>query len=195
MNVRRSHVRGGLGLLVLVALLVLPVAAFANPPDTVDICHATGSHTNPYVSNHPAKDGDVSGHDGHNGQVWFLGIQEEWGDIIPAFEYVDAAGVIQQYPGQNLTAEGQAILDNGCKTPDPTPCDDNGNGHCPTPTNTSVPPTATDTPPRPTDVPPQQPPTGPDDGPINVAFVAATSLLGLITTTAGAVILRRRVHA
>lgn len=43
--------------------------------------------------------------------------------------------------------------------------------------------------------PPQHPPTGPTDGPINVAFVAAASILGLVTTTTGAVILRRRVHA
>ncbi len=76
----------------------------------VMICHATSSNTNPYVSNEPAKSADVAGHDGHNGPVWSAGIDGDWGDIIPPFNYVGGS-----YPGKNWTAEGQAIWNNQCE--------------------------------------------------------------------------------
>ncbi len=77
--------------------------------DKVEICHATASHQNPYVSNEPNKSGDVSGHDGHDGPIWYPGIDVVWGDIIPPFYYVGG-----YYPGQNWTTEGQAIHANDC---------------------------------------------------------------------------------
>ena len=91
-------------------------SAVAAPPDTVTICHATGSNSNPYVVHNPAKSGDVSGHDGHNGPVWFEGIGEEWGDIIPPFEYESGS-----YPGKNWTEAGQAFYNNSCNIPAPPP--------------------------------------------------------------------------
>jgi len=84
----------------------------APPAETIDICHATGSNTNPYVTNSPAKSGDVSGHDDHNGPIWFLGIDVEWGDIIPPFDYPGG-----HYDGQNWDATGQEIYRIGCNIP------------------------------------------------------------------------------
>jgi uncharacterized protein YegL len=75
----------------------------------VTICHATDSHTNPYNTNQPNKSADVSGHDGHNGPIWFPGITQTWGDIIPPFDYVGGS-----YPGKNWTTEGQAIYNSQC---------------------------------------------------------------------------------
>src|SRR5678809_1080293 len=73
----------------------------------VTICHATSSGSNPYTRDRVAKDGAVSGHDGHAG------------DIIPPFTYLDNAGVQHQYPGKNISS-GQAILDAGCDVPGST---------------------------------------------------------------------------
>jgi uncharacterized repeat protein (TIGR01451 family)/LPXTG-motif cell wall-anchored protein len=85
------------------------------PVETVDICHATGSHGNPYITNSPSKSGDVSGHDDHNGPTWFPGIAVTWGDIIPPFTYPGGS-----YPGQNWDTAGQAIYNNSCNVPNGT---------------------------------------------------------------------------
>ncbi len=82
------------------------------PVATIDICHSTGSHNNPYIVNSPSRSGDVSGHDGHNGPIWFPGISVEWGDIIPPFDYIGGS-----YPGQNWDAYGQLFYQNGCNKP------------------------------------------------------------------------------
>jgi hypothetical protein len=84
----------------------------AAPPEKVRICHATGSSSNPYVSQEPAigNNGDLQG--GH--------LNHER-DIIPPYEYVDANGVTQLFPGRNWTEEGQAIWQNGCNAPPPPP--------------------------------------------------------------------------
>lgn len=114
---------------------VLATTSFTDTPDNkVRICHATGSHSNPYIENQPNKSGDVSGHNNHNGPIWHSGITEEWGDIIPPFEYNDGF-----YPGKNWTTEGQVIWDNGCNIPSPSPTPS------PTPTPTAT-PTSTPTP-------------------------------------------------
>jgi uncharacterized repeat protein (TIGR01451 family) len=107
------------------ALLVTPaVPAFAgpgdsNPGDSVTICHATSSDTNPYVVNSPNKNGDVSGHADHKGPVWNPTLKDThtwWGDIIPAFDYNDN-GTTKHFDGLNWDANGQAWLDNGCVVP------------------------------------------------------------------------------
>jgi hypothetical protein len=90
-----------------------------NPEHKITLCHRTDSRTHPYVT----ESVDVAsalfeGHDGHNGPVFSpdLPKQVKWGDIIPAFDF----GPGEQYPGKNLTAAGQAILDNGCALPGTT---------------------------------------------------------------------------
>lgn len=96
-----------------------PVVALIVPPDPdevvakVEICHSTGSHQNPYVINEPDASGDVSGHDDHDGPIWFLGIEEEWGDIIPPFTYEGGF-----YEGKNWDAWGQLIYANDCSIPE-----------------------------------------------------------------------------
>jgi hypothetical protein len=140
------------GILLLTLLAIAPQhEAVGAPEGKVDICHSTASQSNPYVANQPDKSGDVNGHDGHNGPIWFPGITVEWGDIIPPFEYTDQTGT-HMYPGKNWTAEGQAIWENGCtipgtNTPTPTPTNTPVNTNTPTntPTNTSVPGTSTPT--------------------------------------------------
>lgn len=78
----------------------------------VTVCHASDSQSNPYVTNQPNKTADVSGHDGHNGPIWYSGITSAWGDIIPPFYYIGG-----YYAGKNWTTEGQAIWNNGCNIP------------------------------------------------------------------------------
>ena len=92
------------------------------PPDPskkVRICHASSSHSNPYVSQEPAigNNGDLSGgHLNHTGPVYPA---DGWGDIIPPYQYVDESGVLQTFPGYNWSEEGQAIYANGCDLPAP----------------------------------------------------------------------------
>jgi len=96
-----------------------PVTALIVPPDPgdvvakVEICHATASQQNPYVVNEPDASGDVSGHDDHDGPIWFPGIEEQWGDIIPPFTYEGGT-----YPGHNWDAFGQVIYANDCNIPE-----------------------------------------------------------------------------
>jgi len=98
---------------VIVVLALVLVAGCNNGTQSVNnsnkvtICHATSSASNPYVRNTVAKDGAVSGHDGHPN------------DIIPPFDYLDNKGVNQHYPGKNMQ-DGAGTLAAGCKGPSPT---------------------------------------------------------------------------
>ena len=109
-QVRTWLVRGS----ALVAVLALsfssfvPVFGAANQDPKIEICHATGANNNPYNSANASETADAGGHDGHEGPVWFSGIQVSWGDIIPPF--VNGAIV---YPGKNWTPEGQDVYNNG----------------------------------------------------------------------------------
>jgi len=103
---------GLLGVLSAVALATTSWAVMAGPAvarETIKICHATGSNTNPYVTENPAKDGDVSGHADHTGPIWFDGITVEWGDIIPPFDFEGGS-----FPGLNWDAYGQATWNADC---------------------------------------------------------------------------------
>ncbi len=87
-----------------------------NPLHKVTLCHRTASYTNPYV----VITVDVasvlrSGHDTHNGPVFFPAIpkHQKWGDIIPPFNF----GPNATYAGKNWTAAGRAVFDNHCKIP------------------------------------------------------------------------------
>ena len=145
----------GLSLALGVFLLLVNVVKVGATGDhqngEVNICHRTASHDNPYVQNSPNKNGNVSGHDNHNGPIWYPGIQGQWGDIIPSFFYwynppgpLDWA--IGFYPGQNWNNEGQEILRNDCEIPEepevtPIPSED------PTPTPSEEPKQESSTPP------------------------------------------------
>src|SRR5579862_2887214 len=117
-----------LTLLLLFGLLQLPASAATK----VTICHATNSTTNPYVKESVDISSLGDGH-GNNGM--------NPGDIIPPTSGTDFPN------GNNWTTEGQAIYNNNCNIPKPTPT------NTPTPTKK---PTATPTPtttPTPTDKP------------------------------------------
>ena len=75
--------------------------------------------SNPYMSNEPAiaNNGDLQGgHLNHTGPVYPA---DDWGDIIPPYEYVDENGQTQTFPGLQLAEAGQAIWQNGCNPPSP----------------------------------------------------------------------------
>lgn len=97
----------------------LTASVNATKSDKITICHATNSHTNPYVKNTVNSSSineknnkkDVNGHGDHTGAVWHEGIADHsWGDIIPPFESPTGT----TYAGQNWTTEAKAIYDNGC---------------------------------------------------------------------------------
>lgn len=114
-RLRRMALVGGLVFGVLAAAAVVLPSAFSKPSnDKVRICHATSSQKNPYSSIEVAiaNNGDLQGgHLNHKGPVYPTA---GWGDIIPPYEYVDAQGQTQAFPGYNWSPEGQAILQNGC---------------------------------------------------------------------------------
>ena len=89
------------------------------PERKVRICHATSAETNPYISIAPAiaNNGDLAGgHLNHTGPVYPA---DNWGDIIPPYEYTDSSGKLQTFPGYNWNDSGQAIYQNGCEPPAP----------------------------------------------------------------------------
>jgi hypothetical protein len=111
-------------LLVAVGTLVLVPAALAEhgsawppppgpvlgPGDSVPICHATGSETNPFVANHPSSAGVLNGHWGSDHQGGE--------DIIPPFQFQQNANAeVDQTAssGQNWDADGQALWASGCE--------------------------------------------------------------------------------
>lgn len=114
-RLRRMALVGGLVFGVLAVAAVILPPAFSKPSnDKVRICHATSSQKNPYNSIEVAiaNNGDLQGgHLNHKGPVYPAA---GWGDIIPPYEFVDAQGQDQTFPGYNWSPEGQAILQNGC---------------------------------------------------------------------------------
>jgi hypothetical protein len=102
--------------------VVLLVPPGEDVVDKVEICHATSSYKNPYIINEPNANGDVSGHADHIGPIFYPEIPKhtEWGDIIPPFYYGDPEDP-SFFPGLNWDEEGQAIYENDCVIPTPTP--------------------------------------------------------------------------
>jgi hypothetical protein len=80
--------------------------AGGGPVGQVTICHATESATNPYVVIHPASPAVLYAHLRHH----------DGADIVPPFSYKGT-----DYTGQNWTAEGKAVADNGCMAVAPPP--------------------------------------------------------------------------
>lgn len=83
---------GTLGIVGLLSLSGAPIAAAA-PAEKIDICHATGSASNPFVSISISVNG-LNGHAEHSG------------DIIPPNSSLPA--------GLNFDATGKATFENGC---------------------------------------------------------------------------------
>jgi hypothetical protein len=97
------------------------------PPgeEKIPICHARnfGQGGDPYNRPNPSVDGILNGHAGHDGPVFFEGIEEQWGDIIPPFEHEGGS-----FPGLNWTPEGQAIYFNNCNVTSTGDDDDDDDG-------------------------------------------------------------------
>lgn len=100
-------------------LVGVAVPALASNQGQVTICHATASNNNPYNSISPniGNNGDLSGgHLNHTGGIY---PQDNWGDIIPPYDYTDSNGNPAHFDGMNWSAQGQAIWNNGCNVPTP----------------------------------------------------------------------------
>ncbi len=103
---------------VLGLIVVAPQAGAHGTTGKVTFCHATSSTTNPYVTvtTDPAS---VlrRGHDHHTGPVWSptLAAHTSWGDIIPAFSWVDSHGATHHYAG--LNTDRLDVVRNGCVVP------------------------------------------------------------------------------
>lgn len=112
---------------ILVSILGVIIFSSNNPLSVyaaiqVDICHATGSGSNPYIQNHVSinSTADCANANGHDSHI---------NDIIPIFTFDGCT-----YPGKNWTVQNQAIWNNSCNLlPTPTPT------FSPTPTPTSTP--------------------------------------------------------
>jgi LPXTG-motif cell wall-anchored protein len=144
----------------------------------VTLCHATNSYTNPYVEITVDYDAIIhEGHDGHTGPVFFAAIpkHEKWGDIIPPFDF----GGDAVYAGMNWTAEGRAILDNGCELPSATPITT-----APAPTTTTAPETTTTTTPSTTTTAPSTTTTAPSTTTTVPETTTTTETESTTTTTA-----------
>ena len=127
---RRISVIRKVGWLSVASMLALAMLAPAAAPalaltgQSVDICHGTGSDSNPYIAESPSVQANgateavlTGGHSNHVGPVWFDGIKVAWGDIIPPYIYALNG---YSFPGLNWTTAGQAIFNNGCNIPSTT---------------------------------------------------------------------------
>lgn len=119
-----SHRGSLIGLAALLAAVIIggasaPVTATKPEGHKVTICHATAAFdqngNRKYTRNTVdiASSGYVKG--GHHKPPANLGKKHKHGgDIIPPYTYGDF-----DYPGQNWTAKGQRIWENGCRVPVP----------------------------------------------------------------------------
>lgn len=121
--------------------------------EKVTLCHATGSQSNPYVSVdvNISSAGDAANAKGHDSHA---------DDIIPPYSYSGQDGSIN-YPGKNWTAEGQDILNDGCKVVD----DDNPVTPTPSPTSNPTPPPTSSPSPSPNPSPSSDPTPSPNPSP------------------------------
>jgi hypothetical protein len=133
-TLRAATAIAGVAATALGAVLLLAGSASAKPPGPNDnhiitFCHRTDADTNPYrVITTDVATFFKAGHDGHNGPVWNPTLKPnhlDWGDIVPAFDYLGNRGQTVSYPGKNLTSTGGEdgtttgadILANDCMMP------------------------------------------------------------------------------
>jgi|SRR5665647_302080 len=107
------------------AIGAAPSMATVGDMHSVTFCHRNSDTKDPYVVGITTDSAAIigpTGHSGHTGPVFDLTggkTQPAWGDIIPAFDYVDSNGDPQHYGGLNVdTATGLDFLANGCKLPE-----------------------------------------------------------------------------
>lgn len=132
------------GALIALGTPLIAAPAWATPgnADNVTFCHATASHTNPYVTiTTDPKSFFQQGHDSHEGPVWTPKEPRpnEWGDIVPPFHYSYEQGqqtVSGDYPGKNWSSDAEAMWAAGCQPSPPV---------APTPSSSAT-PTASVTP-------------------------------------------------
>jgi hypothetical protein len=98
-------------------LAVTEVSAADSAPHKVTLCHATDSASNPYELITVDYHGAIDGHANHTGPLFSPETSSQgWGDVIPPFDF----GADGSFAGMNWTADGQALLANGCVATPPT---------------------------------------------------------------------------
>jgi len=108
---RRAIVSSGLAIGVLCLGPAFAAPALGAPADNITICHRTSAVDNPYVELTTSANAIVNaGHGNHTGPVFPATVGGAWGDVIPPFDYSGG-----RFPGLNWNAEGQAVVDGGCK--------------------------------------------------------------------------------
>jgi hypothetical protein len=109
--------------LAAVGVAAVSASAGEEPPNQkVTLCHRTNAENNPYVVITVDENAIANvilgqnGHATHTGPIFpdTAGSPPMWGDIIPAFNIPP-----NSFGGLNNTAQGLAILENGCKVPPP----------------------------------------------------------------------------
>lgn len=139
----RSLAAGGVLIIAVAGAGASMAFVGADKPTKIDICHATNSTMNPYVTNQvDTSSVDLNGHVNHTGPIYSEGMESGWGDIIPPVPEILPDGL--NWP------EGEATLLNGCTfvapSPSPTPTPTETTSPSPTPTETTSPsPTPTET--------------------------------------------------
>lgn len=199
-----------------ISMGISAIPASAGGDDKVEICHATGSTSNPYSAIEVNVEAVVKA--GHNG----TGDKGHPGDIYPAFSYTDKDGKAVSIPASvtwdTIVANGYTgaqiwtVAPGGkraCEIPEPvatpTPTDTATVTPEPTATETSAPPTTppateTTTPPATESATPS--PTSTDDVADTGAGLTSTALLwgggflglGLVAVAGASLINTRRKH-
>ncbi|MDR6904698.1 putative repeat protein (TIGR01451 family) [Agromyces sp. 3263] len=95
-----------------------PVTTIPEWNDHVDICHATASATNPYVFISPSVRSIIDPNGDPNDEYdanHAHSMHQDFGDIIPEFDYFDKDGGQHHFPGLNLDL--LPIFENDCNLP------------------------------------------------------------------------------
>jgi hypothetical protein len=84
------------------------------------ICHASGSQTNPYITNQPNNSGQLSGHLDHTGPLFTPGATD-WGDIIPPVPGFPGLENGLNWPAGEATWANDCVFVAPVASPSPSP--------------------------------------------------------------------------
>lgn len=92
-----------------------------NAQQEVKFCHRDSNIKKPYGPKPITTDANSIITEGHSGHTGPLPPNDNWGDIIPSFDYYDSEGHLQHFDGLNYDNAGKAMLENDCQYVEVTP--------------------------------------------------------------------------